>query len=34
MPSTDTQLRIWANAATEPTELTIGIARPGGGIAR
>jgi hypothetical protein len=34
VPSTDTQLRIWANDPTEPTELTIGIARPGGGIAR
>ena len=34
VPSTDTKLRIWANATTEPTELTIGIARPGGGIAR
>jgi hypothetical protein len=24
VPSTDTHLRIWANATTEPTELTIG----------
>ena len=32
--STDTQLRIWVNAAAEPTEITIGVARPGGGIAR
>ena len=32
--STDTQLRVWANAAIEPTELTIGVARCGGGIAR
>ena len=34
VPSTNTQLRIWANAPTEPTELTIGVARPGGVIAR
>ena len=34
VPSTDTQLRIWANAATEAHRLTIGIARPGSGIAR
>ena len=34
VPSTDTQLRIWANAASEPTEITIGVARAGGGIAR
>ena len=34
VPSTNTQLRIWANAPTEPTVLTIGVARPGGVIAR
>ncbi len=34
VPSTNTQLRIWANAPIEPTELTIGVTRPGGVIAR
>jgi hypothetical protein len=34
VPSTKTELRIWANDPTEPTELTIGVARPGGVIAR
>jgi hypothetical protein len=34
VPSTKTELRIWANDRTEPTELTIGVARPGGVIAR
>jgi hypothetical protein len=34
VPTTDTHIRIWANSPTEPTELTIGIARAGSGVAR
>jgi hypothetical protein len=34
VPSTDTRVRICANAAAEPTALTIGVARAAAGVAR
>ena len=34
VPTIDTRVRIWANTATEPTALRIGVARAAAGIAR
>ena len=34
VPTADTQVRVWTNAATEPTVITIGVARAASGIAR
>jgi hypothetical protein len=34
VPSTDTSLRVWTNAATDPTEITIAVDRAAAGIAR
>jgi len=34
VPTTDTRVRIWANAPAEPTAIRIGVARAAAGIAR
>jgi hypothetical protein len=34
VPTTETQVRIWANDPAEPTELTIAVARAASGVAR